>query len=197
MMQAKEKGFCQETVNKLFAEMDAEHMRQRAKGSTAERYTMSAKGIEARVRFVTKARGITKRSDFRARGVNVDDGYIYIDGHRYSYDCKTGGTVGKPQPDGSWTEADILPKAQYVIFPVIDRIEDDDDVLDMSVIFTREEWLELCATCSRKGLRGTFHSTSGNTVIAFQKTPLDKLRRKVEEMLNEGEGWVLRDYEAT
>lgn len=196
-MYAKEKGFTQDTLSALESAMDARYMAERAKGSTAERYDMSAKGIEVRVRHWTKSRGIDKREDFRARAEGKADGYIFISGKRYAYDVKTGGTVGKPQPDGSWTEDDILPDADYVIVPVIDRIKDDDDVLDMTVILTRAEFLELCATCSRKGIAGTFHSTSGNKVIAFQPVPLNKLRRALEAMLEQGEGWVLRDYEAT
>lgn len=197
MLKAKDHGYCQKTLTQLETAMETRYAIEREKGSTAERFDVSAKGIEVRIRHHVQTRGISSKADFRARSEGKADGYLFINGKRYPYDVKTGGTVGKPQQDGSWDESDILPSAPYVIFPVIDIIETDDDILDESVIFTREAWLELCASCSRKGLAGTFHVTGKTPVIAFQPTPLNKLRRMIEKMLNNGDGWVLRDYEAT
>lgn len=195
MMQAKYKGLSQERLTSAEHAQDARLAMEREKGSTAERYAFSMKKAETVIRHHLNLRGLRSEQDVRARSATKDDAYLWIAGKRYVAEVKCGGTVGKPEIDGSWTEEDILPRADYVIVPVIDRIEDEDDLLDMSVILTRAEWLELCATCSRKGLAGTFHTTSGGAVIAFQPTPLNKLRRALEEMLDNGEGWTVRTYE--
>lgn len=196
-MEAKKRGFGQATLDGLEQEMVARYATERAKGSTAEKFTISAKAAEVYIRHHIMVRGLTSKADFRARRAGKADGRLYIDGHPFDYDVKTGGTVGSPKADGNWDEEDILPKVQYVIFTVMDIVEDEDDILDDSIIFTREAWLELCASCSRKGLKGTFHVTGKSPVIAFQPTPLNKLRRMVEDMLNAGEGWTVRDYQAT
>ena len=194
MMQAKAKGISQDRLTRAEKAQDARLACERALGSTAERYAFSMKKAEDVIRHHVNVRGLKAENDVRARSQNKVDVYITVEGKRYTAEVKCGGTVGEPDYDGTWTEDDLLPAADYVIVPVIDKIETEDDLLDMSVILTRAEWIELCASCSRKGLQGTFHVTSRN-VIAFQPTPLNKLRRAIEAMLDNGDGWTVRTYE--
>jgi len=165
---------------------------EKLKGSTAERYAISAKGVEVYIRHELYAS--MDPADCRCRTAGRADIILYMDGHRYTAEIKTGGTVGAPQLDGSWTEADILPGKPYIVFPVIDACETYNDVLDNTAIMPRELFLELCEAASRKGLQGTFHTTGHPAVIAFQPTPLNKLRRAVETLLDNGEVMSAWDY---
>ena len=170
---------------------------EKAKGSTAEVFNISAKGVEPDLRREFYAR--MEPADCRARAAGKVDIVLYIDGHRYNGEVKTGGTVGKPACDGTFSEAEILPRAQYVVFVVIDRCDSWNDVLDNTAIMPREQFLELCEASSRKGLHGTFHITSPGKkgrapVVAFQPTPLEKLRRQVEALIESGEVMTAWDY---
>ena len=169
------------------------------KGSTAERFEYSAKKAETDIRDALLTGGIRSEADWRARGVDTDDAYLMVDGVRRVAEVKTGGTIGKPEEDGSWTEANILPKAHYVIFPVLDRIRTKEELYGLTAILTRDEFLSLLAECSRKGIHGTAHTTSGGTknrapVIAFQPTPLRKLRERIFNGILDEEFPTVQDY---
>lgn len=169
-----------------------------AKGSTAEVHAYSAKKAETDIRDACLDGGIRTEEDWRARAAGAADLYLTIGGVRYLAEVKTGGTLGSPNADGSWTEANILPKAQLVVFPIIDMIRSKRELYGMSVIVSRERFIEMLEACSRKGLKGTCHVTSpgakGRTpVIAFQPTPLAKLRRLMEDLLY-SEGATIQEY---
>lgn len=154
--------------------------KEKSKGSTAERYAVSAKACEVFCRDVWYKYGV-KANDCHARGAERVD--MRIDGK--DVEIKTGGTVA-PYVTDSWTEKDIFPRAKYVAFPIITMIESYDEVASWTVVMPRETFLNYCAACSRKGLRGTFHVTRGH-VLAFQPTPLRKLREMLAEALYNGD----------
>ena len=192
-------------IEKLNAR-DAEY---RAKGSTAERYAIGAHAVEVVARELSLARGCgmividengTLRPDFCCRPTRMWDGKLY----GKPAEIKTGGTVCY-NPPADWTEDDILRNKKYVAFCLTPQAEEryldpdntDDEVTiicDLTAIISREMFLSLCAQASRKGLRGTFHITGKNKVLAFQPTPLTKLREMIKELIDHGEVETLEGY---
>ena len=161
------------------------------KKSTAERYTMSMKAIEAVIREAVYKR--MKTNDYRARSAKQADIILY--GKRSEIKC--GGTVISGSAVINWTENDILPNKAYIVFPVIDKIFDEIDAIDNSAILTREQFLTYCEKASRKGVYGTFHITGGNNrpaVVAFQPAPLKKLRMMIWNDIQNGELETIGTY---
>lgn len=179
---------------------------ERAKGSTAERYDLSMKAAENLTRDLTSKSGLRKTGDFRARAQSDRDCTIY----GCAGEVKCGGTVsvrakrnGLPYTkENDFTERDILPNAKYVVFPIIDRIHSIDDLVTYTAIMSRDEFLTLLEAYAttlcprmRKGsdaLHTIFHITAG--VVAFQKQPLDRLRRLLEDLLDQGDIMSLDAY---
>ena len=174
---------------RAIADMNRRTAMEGMKGSTAERFSISQKAVEAFVRDFYYEGGLRSELDFRARTAGKAD--LIMRGRRA--EVKSGGTVGMPDFDGSWSDADVMPNASWIVFPLMDEIVDAEDVPDCSVVMEREVFIEIAATCSRKGLSGTFHTTSRG-VIAFQPTPLRKLRETLLEMLYTGELPTLRSF---
>lgn len=169
------------------AAMEARSAMEAIKGSTAERFAISQKAVEAFVRDFWYDGGLRSETDFRARTAGKADLRMY----GKQAEVKSGGTVGVPEFDGSWTADNVMPDAHYVVFPLMDEIVEPEDVPDNTVVMERHTFIEVAATCSRKGLEGVFHTTSRG-VIAFQPTPLRKLREQFLEMLLNGELPTLR-----
>ena len=169
---------------KMFARLAIE----KAKKSTAETFTYSQKAIEALLR--EKAYKKMRADDYRARPAGKADIFIY--GKRA--EIKTGGTVLTGEKVNSWNENILFSTEKYVVFPVINEIHDDDDMLDNTAIFDRDTFIQLCASCSRKGLHGTFHVTGTPAVVAFQPLPLKKLRELVMELIVNGDALTFRTY---
>lgn len=175
---------------KMYARVCAE----KAKGSTAERYDFSMKAVEAIIREAVYKR--MKAADYRARSAGKADLYLYINGKRAKAEVKCGGTILSNAPL-DWDEDDLFADAPYIVFPVITEIHDEDDVLDNSLIFTREEFLSICESASRKGIASTFHITAvktGHPVVAFQPAPLNRVRETVWKMILNGDGLTVRQY---
>lgn len=175
----------------------ARYAQEKKKGSTAERYAYSMKKVEYVIRHECYEGGLRSEEDFRARRQGSPDIILTINGVRGRGEVKCGGTVSK----GGWCgenfdECDIMPDAVYVIIPLITEIYDDDDVYDNSIILTRAEYLDICRAASRKGIKSTFHITGPKTrpVIAYQSTPLAKVRATVKSMLESGDCYTVRDY---
>lgn len=174
------------------------------KGSTACKYAIGAKSTEAIVRDLLMVRGVGmiirdeskhKMIDFAARPnrqLNGCEARVY--GRRA--EIKTGGTVNYYATE-CWTEADILPNAEYVCWTLLDEASDAHDAIegicDWTAILTREMFIELCERASRKGLRGTFHVTSRGT-LSFQPSPLERLRAMIHEGIETGEFETLEGY---
>lgn len=191
-----------ETIINAFAEQTDRLIMEQEKGSTAERYEISAKQIETFIRHGVYKRGLRSVSDFRARRQGTADLVLTVDGKRGIAEVKTGGTVGIPCGD-NWTEDDILPRAKYIVFPVIDIMHTEKDIYAFSAVMLREDFITLCAECSRKGLQGVFHIGGGKIskngkyrapVIVFRSTPLDKLRRRVENGIKRGEIRTIAEF---
>ena len=170
------------------AAMKARSIAEAIKKSTAERFAVSQKGVEALVRDFYYDGGLRSELDFRARTAGKAD--IIIRGRRG--EIKSGGEVAKNM-DESWTEDDILADAVWVVFPIMTEIADEYDVPDNTVVMTRETFIKIAATCSRKGIRGTFHVTTRGT-LAFQSTPLRVLRETFTEMICSGKLPTLRSF---
>ena len=183
--------------------MEIREEAERMKNSTACKYEIGAKSLEAIVRDLLMMRGVgtivrdeTGRRviDFAARPNRQTMGEAKVYGRRA--EVKTGGTVNY-YATASWTEADILPNAEYVCWTLLDEASDAHDAIegicDWTAILSRETFLELCEQASRKGLKGTFHVTTRGT-LSFQPTPLEKLRRMIHEGIESGEFETLEGY---
>lgn len=189
------------TIVNAFAEQTDRLIAEAEKGSTAERYDVSAKQIETLIRHAVYKRGLRSRADFRARKQSMPDLVMTVDGVRGNAEIKTGGTVGTPI-DGEWSEDDIMPRAHYIVFPVIDIMHSERDIYNYSAVMLRADFLALCAECSRKGLRGVFHVGGGMSkngkyrtpIIVFRETPLFKLRRAVENGIKNGIYHTIAEY---
>lgn len=171
------------------------------KGSTAEVYAYSLKKAETDLRDAGLDGGIRSEDDWRARAAGQDDMYLFIRGKRYRAEVKGGGTVGKPNEDLSWDADNILPRAQYVVIPVITRIHNKRELYALSAIVTREQFLDLLEQASRAGLTSTIHLTSEGKkerkrprVLAFQPTPLDHLRELVYNLILDEIVPTMQDY---
>lgn len=190
-----------ETILRCKAEANARHAEEKAKGSTAEKFKLSAKDVEMYVRHACYTKGLRSTSDFRARSAKTVDLILFINGKRYRADVKTGGTVGK-LTGPEWDESDILPDADYVVFPVMTHIKTEEQLLDRSLILTREAFIDLLGQASRKGVRGTVHAVITTEkskkqrppVLAFQPKPLEMLRILAWEMIKQGNAYTVRDY---
>lgn len=183
--------------------MEAREDAEAMKGSTACKYAISAKSAEAIVRDLLMVRGVgmivrdetgRKVLDFAARPNRQAIGEAKVYGRRA--EIKSGGTVNY-YATASWTEADILPTAEYVCWSLLDEASDEHDAVaglcDWTAILTRDTFIELCASASRKGLKGTFHVTSRGT-LSFQPSPLEKLRKMIHEGIETGEFETLEGY---
>lgn len=169
------------------------------KGSTAEVYAYSLKKAETDIRDACLTGGIRTEEDWRARAAGADDLFLFINGKRYRAEVKGGGTIGKPREGGEWDAEDVLPRAEYVVVPVITRIHNKRELYALSAIMTRAEFISLLEGASRKGLHGTAHATSGGTknrasVIAFQSTPLEHLREAVYNAILDEVFPTVQDY---
>lgn len=161
--------------------MTERSINERQKGSTAETFAISQKAVEAYVRDFWYNGGLRNESDFRARSAGKADMKLF----GKVAEIKTGGTVGIPS-SYEWDETDVMPNACYIVFPLMDMIETAADIPDNTVVMERSVFIEIAGTCSRKGLAGVFHMTSRG-VLAFQPTPLRKLRETLFNMLCNGE----------
>ena len=168
--------------------MFARCQKEKENGSTAETFTFSQKAIEALLR--EKAYKKMRATDYRARPAGKADIFIY--GKRA--EIKTGGTVLTGNAVTAWTENNLFSKEHYIVFPVINAIYDEDDMLDNTAIFDRDTFIQLCASCSRKGINGTFHVTGRPAVVAFQPLPLKKLRDLVMDLIVNGDALTFRTY---
>ena len=168
---AKQKGLPQEKLDALqsdkYARLDAEEL----KGSTG----VYAKDYEPNVRHQLAKHGLTER-DFHARtnGSNshyVEDGVIFINGVRLRYEVKTGdGIVGyiKPTRNPEFDENDILPGIDLVIYACeVKEMQDEDDILDNSVVLTRSEFLTFLAVNGPKRSRTVATATKFGTNDKF------------------------------
>lgn len=173
---------------RAIAAMTERSIAEAMKGSTAERFAISQKAVEAFVRDFWYDGGLRSESDFRARTAGKAD--LIMFGRRA--EVKSGGTVGIPE-SASWDENDVMPDAHFVVFPLMDEITCADDVPDNTLVMERSAFIEIAATCSRKGLAGVFHVTSRG-VLAFQPTPLRKLRDTLLFLLMIGKLPTLRTF---
>lgn len=163
---------------------------ERAKGSTAERYTISAKRAETLIRDYWYVGGIRAESDFRARKAGACDMRLF---GRHT-EIKCGGTLAYDFPS-DWDQDDLMPGAAWILFPLIDRCEEEDDLPDMTPVMTRQEFFEILdGLAPRKGWRATVKVNRGNRAetIGFQPKYLDKLRDRLEDAINTGELPTLR-----
>lgn len=177
---------------------------ERAKASTAERFEISAKRAETLVRDFWYIGGLRSEADFRARKAGQVD--MRIEGR--PAEVKTGGTVGTPDIIYHTTEdeldefafeyEDIAPGAAWIVFPIIDRCEAEDELPDMTVVMTREEFKqELDAIVKRSSWKSAFkingdtahnHDLKIQRLVAAIKTEVDpdrqgKLIRKLDRMM--------------
>lgn len=163
---------------------------ERAKGSTAERYTISAKRAETLIRDYWYKGGLRSEADFRARKAGAID--LRIEGQ--AAEVKSGGTLAYEVPTG-WSQDDLMPGAAWIVFPLLDRCEEEDDLPDMTAVMTRTEFFEMLdGLAPRKGWRATVKVNRGSRAetIGFQPKYLDKLRDRIEEAISMGELPTLR-----
>lgn len=181
--------------------MQARQEAEAVKGSTAEAHDISAKGAEAVIRADVSKRGVT--TDKCARAAGRADGYAInpFTGKRGPFEVKTGGTVNYDDPGDEWTADDILPGLDRtpIYFPVMTRITCYEDVPMWTAILTRADFIRYAEAASRNGIRGTFHRTSPGTkgrprVLAFQPTPLNKMREAIAHDIEAGILYTLDAY---
>lgn len=106
-------------------------------------------------RHLFNKNGLRKGDNF-ARKAEQDDVVVYVGGHRMVVEIKSGSDciVGNiPEKLGDHitrhTVDEILPKADLVCFAArVHDFEDLDDLLDESLVMTREEFIEFCITYS-------------------------------------------------
>ena len=135
-----------------------------------------------------------KDGDFRVMPSKYADGRV---GNTGWFEVKGGGNFG-PMPE-SWDADDIYPKARLVVFCLAEDIAAQEDtfrgLLEYSAVMTRDTFIELLENASRKGIHGTLHLTGKSAkVLAFQPTPLEKVRQAVREMLDNGDLDTLEYY---
>lgn len=184
------------TILRCEAEADARHEAEKAKGSTAEVFDLSAKSVEMYIRHACYSKGLRSTSDFRARNAKTADLILTIDGKRYRADVKTGGTVGT-LTGREWTEQDILPDAAYVVFPVMNHIHKEEELYSRSAIISKAEFISLLELTSRKGVRGALHAVISKKrapVLAFQPQPLNMLRVIIWDLIKQGKAYTVQDY---
>jgi hypothetical protein len=184
------------TILRCEAEADARHEAEKAKGSTAEVFDLSAKSVEMYIRHACYSKGLRSTSDFRARSAKTADLILTINGKRYRADVKTGGTVGT-LTGREWTEEDILPDAAYVVFPVMNHIHREAELYSRSAIISKAEFISLLELTSRKGVRGALHAVISKKrapVLAFQPQPLSLLRAIVWDLIKQGKAYTVQDY---
>lgn len=156
----------------------------KTKGSTGS----NGKYAEPIVRHLLTAHGLTA-DDMHARtnGSNthvVEDGVLYIQGARVKYDVKTGdGIVGYIEPTAhpTWTEDDILPELDLVIYACeVESFASEDDVLDGFIVLTRAEFLEFISVNGPKRkqnpITATKAATNGKDLRYYNKHAEEKLR---------------------
>lgn len=176
---------------------------RRSKGSTDCKYGISAYSIDGLIRDLTNLRGV----DYR---VSDESGHKVIDilcrpnrnnrGECILYgrpgEIKSGGCVNY-NPPTDWDECDILPNKEYIAWTLLEEASEAEDpingICDWTAIMSREEFIELCERASRKGIHGTFHVTTRGP-LAFQPTPLRKLREMIKQMIEDGEIETLEGY---
>ena len=165
--------------------------------STAHRYALACTDAELYIRDVMYKRGVGNIRDFGSRAANVSD--------MWHEEIKCGGNLGRPafHMDGTFDADDIYPHAKFIVWVLYQEVEDTDDLVDMSAIVPRDEFIAILERASRKGLHGTLRlkpngkNGSRDTcdlVMAFQPTPLEKVRDAVREGLDSGEFISVRTW---
>lgn len=154
-LQAKKKGLSQEKLDKAMSEQNDRLMDEMEKGSTGT----FGKCYERYVRHPLLKRGIQSEDDFRARPncTIIPDVMIKIHNVWTRIEIKTGdGIIG-------WTdkerieEEDILHSFGYIVYcaePT--KLNSMDDVLDKSIVLTREEFFRFLAENGPKRKNSTW-----------------------------------------
>lgn len=173
-LKAKRKGISQDKLNQAqeaafdrLDKQDTKGLQEHGRASTG-RY---GKMYEPAVRHQLSARGL-ESYDYKARPNDGRyDGKLFYNGHYLKYEIKTGdGIVGDMMPTDqpSWTEDDILPKADIVIYCAEPSLlEDEDDLLDNSVALYRAEFLEFIAVNGPKRSQSVRTATKAGTNDAY------------------------------
>ena len=194
-----------ETRTEALQKLEERENAERAKRSTACKYSIGAKACEGLVRDLLNVRGVGTRIvdecghrivDFASRPNRNTAGECRV--YDQPGDVKTGGAVNY-FADADWTEDDICPGKAYIAFTLLEQASEYADavegICDWTAILTRATFIEMCEQASRKGIRGTFHLTgSYGTALTFQPTPLAKLRAMIREGIESGEIETLEGY---
>ncbi len=187
-----------ETRARVLAEAEARDTRiQNETDSTAHRTDLPATTIERIVRDITLTRGCATERDLGGAREPIRTDVR-------DHEVKTGGNLGRPAHHVGWfDESDIYPAAKYIWWSFAEDIHDMDDLLDLTVELTRAEFIEILEGASRKGLQGTLalkrNGSHGATqteclVMAFQPTPLRKVRERIRAGLEAGDFRSLRTW---
>lgn len=121
-----------------FTDMEKRLQAEKAKNSTG----YIGKKWEIITRDTILVKGLSSVNDFRARKMEKTDITVKIAGKLQKIEVKTGGAVNYDAP-AAWTEQDIFPGADYVVFS-LNAIYDCtlDDILDENYVFTRKEFIQ-------------------------------------------------------
>lgn len=185
-------------------ELEVREDLEAAKASTACTFAIGAKSCEGLVRDLLNVRGVEyvvrdeaghKYVDFAARPNRTKLGECKVYGR--PADVKTGGTLAYGVWSDDWTEYDLLPGKDYVVFTLLEEASEAKDavdgICDWTAIIDRATFIGMLEKASRKGLRGTVHLNSRGD-LSFQPTPLAKLRQMIHEGIVSGELETLEGY---
>lgn len=121
-------------------------LKEQGKGSTGT----SGKAFEIAVRRLLYKCGLAEE-DYRARSSKVDDFRIVVNGKAYRGEIKTGDGIVANTGAEDLTEDDVLPgKALIVYCTEPEKLNSIDDLLDNTVVVSREEFLDTVLTAGQK-----------------------------------------------
>lgn len=142
------------------------HMRLKAeaeKGSTGA----TGKFADFHGRDFLLKNGVQRASDVRCREAGKHDWVIRINGKYHWGEIKTAAGGWKVAQPGIRAE-DIYPDASYILYAAeVDNLTEE-NVPDMMVMFTREQFIEMLTVTGRKGLESSLKYNAKRGTVEIQ-----------------------------
>ena len=146
-----------------FEELEARLYAEMLKGSTGYR----GKWAEVHVRHYLLVHGIASASDVRCRKAEQVDLRMMVHGVFHNFEIKTGAGEWKVN-SSEWTEADILPGKDYIIFTCEPAILTEENFNKQIYVFTREQFVDMLRATGTKGLKSSLRYNKTRGTLGIQ-----------------------------
>lgn len=148
---------------KAFEELEERLYDEMLKGSTGYR----GKWADVYGRHYLLKKGIGSVDDVRCRKATQDDACIVVRGKRSTFEIKTG-AGGWACVHAEWTEDDILPGKDYVVFTCEPALLTRENYAEMLRVFTREQFVEMLRETGSKGLKSSLKYNKNRETLEIQ-----------------------------